>query len=149
MASAAAREAAVDLVLAEMLQWHGDLWRFGVRVFPSLTVPQCYKKMLSLIHPDKNGGSSRSAEATRYLLELWDEYDRLGVGEDWFATMASHTRRMAMNSFELKLSRRRTSPSRLSCGMAAYLHGEMPILGVAPRSCSPWTRQSQSTSWTL
>ena len=63
---------------AHLPNWHGGLWRFGVRIFPSLTATQCYKKMLSLINPDKHGGSERSTEATCYLLEMWEE--RCGSG---------------------------------------------------------------------
>ena len=100
MSSAAVRDAAIDMVLAEVPGW-SDFWRLGFRVFATLTATQSYRKLLALVHPDKNGNSPRSTEATRRLLELWECYIEDDMGDDWWSTMLSTTRALPMNSDEL------------------------------------------------
>ena len=103
MPSAAVRDAAIDMVLGEVLGGGGRFWRLGVRVFPTTTAAQSYRKMLSLVHPDKNQNSPRSAEATRQLIELWEDLTGADMPAAWWDNMLLNTRSLPMNSFELKL----------------------------------------------
>ena len=70
--SAAARNAAIRMVLAPAVGI--PAWKFGVRLYPDLSPEKCYRRIMLLIHPDKNGNSAESLEATKQLSSLWDDF---------------------------------------------------------------------------
>ncbi|CAE7261606.1 unnamed protein product, partial [Symbiodinium sp. CCMP2456] len=95
MPSSAARDAAIELVLCEVFGGGGDFWRLGVRVFATVSAGACYRRMLALVHPDKNNSSPRSTQATRRLLELWENFS--GMSDLWWESMMANTRPGATN----------------------------------------------------
>ena len=95
----AARDAAIRMVLVETIG--RPAWKLGVRVFPDWPMDRCYRRMMLLVHPDKNGNSAVSIEATKVLTSMWDHFSVFSATfRDYTAAME---RNRAMNGFEKDL----------------------------------------------
>ncbi|CAE7784050.1 unnamed protein product [Symbiodinium sp. CCMP2592] len=99
--SAAAREAAITMALTPTVEGQDPVWKLGVRVYPHLSVAKSYRQMMLLIHPDKNDSSTRSSEATKVLLAVWEKF--VSWNPALRKSSAKLCRLRAMNSFEKDL----------------------------------------------
>ncbi|CAE7211522.1 unnamed protein product [Symbiodinium sp. CCMP2592] len=99
--SAAAREAAITMALTPTVEGQDPVWKLGVRVYPHLSVAKSYRQMMLLIHPDKNDSSTRSSEATKVLLAVWEKF--VSWNPALRKSSAKLCRLRALNSFEKDL----------------------------------------------
>ncbi|CAE7318791.1 unnamed protein product [Symbiodinium sp. CCMP2456] len=98
--SSAARAAAIELLLVEGNDHNLALAKLGLRVFPTASPGQSYRKMHALVHPDKNQNSPRATQAAQVLGKLWGELNGGSQSPDFWAGVV---RRQAMSSLEMKL----------------------------------------------
>ncbi|CAE7230862.1 unnamed protein product, partial [Symbiodinium sp. CCMP2592] len=94
-------EAAITMVLTPTVEGEDVVWKLGVRVYPDLSVTKSYRQMMLLIHPDKNDGSTRSSEASKVLLSVWEKF--VSWNPALRKSSAKLCRLRALNSFEKDL----------------------------------------------